>query len=508
MGIFDIFGYSRRKLEAENKELKDKLSLAKKEISIGKKKNIVVSSGASSSRDLPINSIEGLMKSMRTAKPGFEFDVIPLIRKLSRINPDVNQALNDFTKLANTGHKITFDPSVGADQIDEMRVFIEESALDWHHGAAGMSGIVNKMFRQLQIGGAISNEWIPNMNLNNIDQIRFINPENIRFVVDKRQKYYHPYQKLKNKIENYRDDLKKLNTNQYKYYALNGDTDVPYGIPPYLASLDPISTQTKMVDNIKFVIEAMGLLGYIDAKIDKPLQQPGENDKAYEQRLISLLDQMKERVTKGLRDGVNVGFIDDHEFEFKQTTKTAQGVKELYEMNELLIASGLNYDAIFMGRPGATETLVTVMFTKMLAQLTNIQNIVKINLEFGYRLALSLGGFSFKSLKVEFNRSTITDDLKYQQAQEILRRNLIMDYQYGLIGLEDMADKLNYVKPDQKSPRIDINNHDPATGEVKRQKKEKGKDASDKKGRDKKNPQGTVKRQNSDEDNTRVIKIS
>lgn len=505
MAILDIFN---SKLKAENKELRDKLEAQEKEIKIGKINKVVVNSSASSKRDLPVNSIQGLSKSLRVVPADFEFEVIPIIRNLSKINPDVNQALNDFTKLANTGHKISFDPSVGADQIDEMRAFINESALNWHMGSAGMSGIVNKMFRQIQVGGALSTEWVPNISMTNLEEIRFVSPESIRFVVSRRDRKYHPHQKLKHNIISIQKDLKRLNTNQYKYYALNGDTDLPYGCPPYLAALDPIATQTKMIDNIKFIVEALGLLGYLDVKVDKPEQQAGENDEAYKARLINLLNEVKERASQGMRDGINVGFMEDHEFEFKQTAKTAQGVKEIFDNNELLIASGLNYDSIFMGRPGASETLVTIMFTKMLAQLTNIQHIVKTNLEFGYRLALSLGGFKFKTLNVEFNRSTITDDLKYQQAQEILRRNLTQDYHYGLISLEDWADKLGYVKPDKKEPRIDINGQDPQGAQVKKEKVEKDKDKSDRKVRDKNNPQGTVKRQNNSATEARVIKIA
>lgn len=468
----------------------------KKQIEIDGRKT-TVSPGPSSSRDLPQNTLlDVLQSSLEVVTPEFQFEVIPVIRKLSIANSSVNQAVNDLTRLANTGHKIRFNPEVSPEQIDKMREFITESSRHWHAGAAGVGGIVNKMFRQLYIGGAISTEWVPNADLTDLEELRFIKPENVRFIIEKNKRGYQPYQKLKHKPLDLTRDYRKLNTNQYRYFALNGDTDLPYGIPPFIPSLDPIATQTMMMDNIKFVVEMMGIMGFLNAKMAKPSPLPGESDAQYLARLTDLLVQFKNRLVQGRRDGVNAGYIDDHEFEFVSSTKDAKGVDQLFNANELKVAQGLNYDAIFMGLPGSTETLVTVMFTKMIAQLKNVQDIVKENLEFGYRLALTLGGFSFKSLTVEFNRSTITDELKYQQSQEILIRNLVVKYQYGIIDLEQFADELGYLAADQKEPRIDINQDNPIQDEAARKKREDGKNKSDKKGRDKKNPRGTVKRQN------------
>lgn len=490
-----------KSLEEENAQFKQK------QIEIDGKP-ATITPGPSSSRDLPDNDIlSNIQTSLKIVKPDFTFDVIPVIRKLSIANESVNQATNDLTRLANTGHKIKFNPEVSAAQIDEMREFIVNSSRGWNVGCAGAHGVVNKMFRQLFIGGAISNEWVPNLALNDLEEVRFINPENIRFVIEKNTRGYQPYQQLKHKAVDLTREYKKLNTNQYRYYALNGDTDKPYGIPPFIAALDAISTQKHMLSNIKFIVEYLGVMGFLDAKIAKPNRLPSESDDAYYARLTSILTQFKDRMLKGQRDGVTVGFMEEHEFQFNTTTKDAKGMTELYDQNDLRIAQGLNYDAVFMGKPGATETLVTIMFTKMLAQLANVQHIVKENLEFGYRLALTLGGFKFKNLSVEFNRSTITDELKYQQGQEIALRNLVIKYQYGVISLEQFADELGYLSPDQKEPRIDINQDDPIGDSKKRENREKGKDKSDKTGRAKKKPQGTTRRQNKKDEPTVPIRM-
>ena len=486
----------KKKEENLREEIKAEFIKTKSVVIDGKK--IIVTPGPVSKKDNTVDGIPFIQRTLKVLQADFGFDVIPIIRKLAKVNPDMGQALDDFVKLANTGHIIKFDPSVGADQIDIMRKFIKDSAKKWSVGAAGVNGVVNKMFRQAMISGAIATEWVPNMNLDDIEEVRFLYPERIRFVQEKNNRRYVPYQKIKHKpIDNVTmKDLKRLNPNQFKYFALNGDTDVPYGTPPYLPALYPIVTQRKMIDNIDYIVETMGILGYLNASIQKPQMNPNENEDQYKARAKQLLVEFKDRVKEGFRDGINVGFIDDHEFEFTQTAKTATGATDLFNQNELQVASGLKVDAAFMGRPGSTETLITILFTKMLAQLANIQGIIIENLEFGYKLALTLGGHNFKGLSVEFNKSTITDNLKWQQGEEIKIRNLVVKYHYGIIGSEQFADELGYLKPDKSEPRIDINNDDPVGGSVQKQNREKSKDASDKKSRDKSKPQGTVKRQN------------
>lgn len=490
-----LFGKNQEKYQADLAELE---RLRKKVIDIESKPS-VITPGASSVRDEPNpNTFELLQQSLRVISPEYDFEVVPIIRKLVKVNAAMSQAFSGIISLSNTGHKIFFDPSVGPDQIDEMREFILNSSKSWHVGAAGINGVVNKMFRQLYVAGAIANEWIPNLDLDDLEEVRFLYPERMRAVLEKNTKGYQWYQKIRNinPLSNPAEPfkLRKLNKNQFRYFALNGDTDLPYGIPPYLASLDALVTQRQMKDNIKFITEILGVLGYLDAQIEKPAQRIGESDEVFISRCIQLLTDFKKRVLGGLRDGVNVGFKDEHVFEFKETARTAQGVKDLYEQNEQEVASGLNFDTAFMGRGTGSETMVTILFTKMIAQLTNTQDIVRENLEYGYKLVLTLGGFKFKNIRVQFNRSTITDDLKYQQAQEILIRNIVVKYQYGLISQEQAADELGYIKPDQAKPRIDINNTDPTTGAAKKQKREGDKNKSDKKVRDKNKPQGTTRK--------------
>src|SRR5690606_2253389 len=316
--------------------------------------------------------------------------------------------------------------------------------------------------------------------------------KNISCDYNKKIQRYEPYQKVNNSLIGKYLNYVKLNKNTYRYYALNGDTDLPYGTPPYLAALEPLSTQKFMLDNIKFIIEMMGILGYVDVTIDKPDQQDNESDIVYKKRLENLLTEAKARVRQGFRDGINVGFKEDHEFNFNSTTNSAANVDVIFNQNELQVASGLKYDAAFLGRGSTTETMVTILFTKMLSQLTNIQNLASHNLKYGFSLHLRLKGFKFKYLDVEFNKSTITDDLKYQQAREIKQRILRTAYADGIIGQDQHADEMGYKKPDKPEPRVPIDPNEVTGDAVQKKDRKDQKDRSSRKGTDKKKPQGTI----------------
>jgi len=127
----------------------------------------------------------------------------------------------------------------------------------------------------------------------------------------------------------------------------------------------------------------------------------------------------------------------------------------------------------------------------MLSQLTNIQNILSQNLEYGMALELRMAGFNFKRVNVDFKASTITDDLKIHRGNEIKIRNLQALYNQGIISQETYAFKMGYDKPDEKEPRM--SNDDLINDAKDKENREKDKDKSDRKVRDKKKPQGTTK---------------
>jgi hypothetical protein len=427
-------------------------------------------------------------------KPLFNLSIIPHIRWLAYSNPDVSQAMNNLVELGNTGHTIKFDAAVTEEAINKMKAHLGAKDKSWSESSAGMNGLVNKMISQMAISGALSVEWVPNISLTGIQSMVMVNPEDIRWKYHRGKLKYEPYQYLKNRLlPNSEDNLVKLNPNTYRYYALNGDTDIPYGIPPYLASLESVRTQKVMMDNIKFIVEQIGVLGFLHVTMEKPSQNGGESYDAYVSRLEKFLEDTRKRVQMGYRDGITVGYKDDTDFDFKSATRDFAGVGELFQLNELLLSSGLKMDASMLGRNyGTSETQINVIFTKLLAQLKNIQNPIARCLEYGYALELRLAGFVFNTLTVIFNAPTALDELKAEQAREIKIRNENALYLDGIQGQEQYAHAMGFEKPNQKKPRF-IRASVQTEAEAKQQT-EKKKDASDKKVREKNKPREKPRR--------------
>jgi len=289
------------------------------------------------------DSILSNFGGLNVIQPASYNDLIPLIRSLAYSNHDVSQALNNIIELGNTGHIIKFDASVSAEQQNLMKAHLDAKKEMWGDATAGMDGLVNKMMAQVMISGALSSEWLAQFDLKGLKGCALVLPESIRFIYNNRLEIYEPYQYvngyiIKNKSNE--QNLKKLNPHTFKYYALNGDTDIPYGIPPYLSVLEPLSNQKYMLENIRFIIQQIGIMGFMNVLLEKPDQKDDENIEDYKVRLEQFLEDAKTKVQEGFRDGITVGYKEDTEFDFKPTGRNFEGVDKMYELNNQNVSSG------------------------------------------------------------------------------------------------------------------------------------------------------------------------
>ena len=454
-----------------------------------KKKNVSVPAGRVSvpSKVYDEHLLNNIKGNLNLIKPDFTFEAIPLIRKLYKINEDIGLALFDLIQLTNTGHDIKFKQDAPPELADEMRAHLQKVSKTWHVGSAGINGLVNKWIAQIYVSGALSVEWVANKYLTGVDQCAMVNPETIRCgMVKGRYKFYQKSSLIGNSFSGYIE----LNPITYQYFGLFSDEDTPYGVPPFLAALKAISTQKDMKDNIHHILNQLGLLGYLETKLEKPDQQANERDDTYMTRLNKLLSDTKRNIIQGFKEGVVVGFREDHEFEFHSTTKNLNGVTDLFNMNENQIANGLKTSPAFLGvKSGSTESFLSIVFTKTLSQLKNVQQILSEALFRGYELELMLAGYDSNYLDtVEFRPSTVTDDLKLQQGKEVKQRVLHALWIDRIISSEQYAEEMGYTKPFDiiEPPKPgEVSNPDAA----KKQKREDDKNKSDRKVRDKNKPQ-------------------
>lgn len=429
--------------------------------------------------------------------PSFRTDVIQLIRNLYKINPDMSIALQDMFKLANTGHDVNF-PNNSDKEADAMRDHLRIATKRWSMYTAGIDGLVNKMIVQLMVGGAISVEGVPNNDLNGLSTIIFIKPDDIVFKRDK-DGVYHPHQINKNWAA-VQEQYIKLNTNTYVYAGMYNDTDEPYGIPPFMASLDSLKSQQDMKINFKQIMEMVGMVGFLEAKMQKPDQKASESDGAYRARLNRTLRELKVNLREGMKDGVVTGYMDDHEFKMNSTTKELGNLNIPWQINQQSVANGLGINGAIIGTGNATEASTGVNLSKMISQLKNLQSIVGYVLEFLYSLELRLAGYNNKGITITWGTTTVTDDVKIQQARQYKIQNLDLLYKAGIISQCQYAWEMGYDSPDQDEPRVSLEDQagvgDPQEATKKKQR-QSDKNQSARRSRAKTNPNPARGDQNS-----------
>ncbi|HOM78443.1 MAG TPA: hypothetical protein PLT50_04545, partial [bacterium] len=138
-------------------------------------------------------TLGGLLKVL---SPDFSFNSIPVIRKLVKSHPILSQALNNIVELANTGYDIKFDSSVKGNMAVAMKKHITQKAKTWADTEADIHGLINKKIAQVMISGALSSEWVPNINLDGIESNFLVNPEHIRFVYNDTTRRHDVYQQV------------------------------------------------------------------------------------------------------------------------------------------------------------------------------------------------------------------------------------------------------------------------------------------------------------------------
>ncbi len=452
----------------------------------------------------PDNTSTGMLYTLKDftqmVNPSFRVEVIQLIRDLYKVNPDMGKGMTDMMELTNTGHQVQF-PNNSDQEAMAMNDHLNKVTKKWSNYTAGIDGLVNKMIAQIFIGGAISVEGVPNEDLTGLSTIVFVKPDTIVF----KREHNGVYQPYQHSVGNYlskgqHNDYIKLNTQTYKYVGLVNDTDEPYGIPPFMPALDSLKTQADMKVNIKHIMENAGILGFMEALMEKPVQTANENVNMYERRLDRELKKLKIRLREGMKDGLVVGYKDDHEFKMNSTTKDMSNIDKPWTMNQQSVANGLGINSSLIGVNTSTTTEggAGINLSKLISQLKVIQMLLSHTLEFLYSLELRLAGFNNKGIKIVWYPATVSDDVKIQQAKQYKVQNLNALYRDGIISLLQYAQEMGYDQPDQDEPRVDIseqvNGKDKlATDDDKRQS---DKSKSDRRVRDKNNPNPKRKDQN------------
>jgi len=374
-------------------------------------------------------------EQLSIVNPKIPLEFLEIIEKLCLTNPDFGQALNNTIRLGNTGHEITVD--AGRDSI------IKEASERLKKLAARINTdqLINKLFRQVAVNGAISLEWVAEKDLSGIDKVVLVPVKDIRFKYDNKEDRYKPHQ-----YDSIHNKYIELNEVTYHYSAIETSDNSPYGIPPFLSALGNAVIQLFMMGNIKFIIQKLGLLGFISVmlKAESVPQNQGETTEAYTARLSTYLNDLAKNMSENYRDGL-MAHLDNMEIEHHNVGGDARGAKDLLQMNEEQIASGLKQDPALLGRSySTTETYAGVVYAMMLRQLENYQMIIKRAIEQGYKIDLLLQNIPVDDVSIHFKPGIELNPKESAESESIRVETVLNKMDAGIIGPDDAARELGY----------------------------------------------------------------
>jgi len=236
-----------------------------------------------------------------------------------------------------------------------------------------------------------------------------------------------------------------LNPATYKYFALTTVENSPYAKPPASAAVGAITgPQADMLDNVKWISRKLGILGLVSVMVTPPPKRPNETEGEYQTRAQKYLGSVKEALDQNFNKGLLVTFR-DQKVEHANVASDARGAYDLWRMNEEQVMSGVAMQPAFFGRTDSTtESYAEVVYSLLLAQVGNIQRLVKRRQEATYKLDLLLGGIDVKKVSLTFNRPHARSPMQEAQADQVRMQTAIEKVRAGIISADHAAQELGY----------------------------------------------------------------
>lgn len=422
-------------------------------------------------------------------EPDFSLEWLPILERLAVYNQDVGYAVDNIVQLANTPYQIEFRDDVNDAVKKEIIQLIDDHKDRWYNYSEGLNSFRSDMYAQAAINGAMSMEIIPNKTLDDISLVR-VAPKNIRFLYDKKEGTYKPFQVVKNPIHTDVNiyGLKELNTIKYQYVAWRRIHEGPYPVPPFLTAVRTLDIQEDIIKNLAFIIEKLGMLGFLSAKVEPPVKNPGEDKTAYFKRCLTYLEKdVYPQLEKNLSKGMVVGYKGSHEFEMHPSSNNPRGAQDLIKIVEQMLFAGLKQDPNMLGRNfSTTETFGKVILAKMTNQVKEYQNMMNAILKETFRLFILLRGYDKEMIKgVTCEPAMVRDKVQDATARSTeidnvlkLRDNKIIDQTQAAIelGYEKAADPKyegtvqpnNDTDPKKDDEEVDEKDNEETQKEIKR----------------------------------------
>lgn len=317
------------------------------------------------------------------------------IELLYKQHPDVSKAVQNFLRLAHSGHKMEFYSTRGKRLHNVEKEWNEEFAPRVNEiSNAGLDGLVDIAHKSAILFGAMCTEIEPSVELTDVVDIHIVDPRWIKWERD--NGVWRPYQ--------YQDGKKVyVDSPNLIWIPTDPDIDEPRGNLMFAPAIMAVDTQLQMLSDIATVIHTLGYprqdvelnsdkvvqlarsLGIVDANGIQEFMKQVVNDI---DRQISSLDP----------DSVFIHF-DDAKYNITKGANERGGmdVRAIAELMDPNILNGLQQMGVFQNRTtGITETWGTVQFKIFVGVVDSLRRGSKRLVESNARIWARVRGYQAK----------------------------------------------------------------------------------------------------------------
>lgn len=394
----------------------------------------------------------GLMPGLGFVQPPapINFEMLRSLKRLYILNPDFSQFVANHVALANAGHTITVD-SKDESQAEAVLGRLNDAAQRIYRNGCGVDGLMNAYIAQIACFGALSSEDVVDLNAKRVEETVLVPVDQIRFRYENGQ--YIPMQMAFTLIGEQRVKVAKgalglieLNPLTYHYYALQTIENSPYAKPPASAAVEMLlGPQADAIDNIKWIVRKLGILGLVSVSLTKPPMVRGDSQTEFQSKAMDYLSKVRAVLENNFNKGLLVTF-NDQKVEHANVVSNARGAADIYQLIEEQVFSGMGTMAFSHGRNyTSTETFADVVYHLLVAQSEGVQRLAKRRQEQTYRLDLALAGIE-ADVSIQFNQIKSRNDYQAAQARELEQGMAYQRGEKGTISPDQVAQELGYEK--------------------------------------------------------------
>ena len=395
-----------------------------------------------SSEETFTGMLSAYLAAFSTISPVIDPQMLATLKYFWLYNPDFSQYVANIVNLGNPGHQLSVEAATDAAAESAVNR-LNESAARLYDG--GVDGLIDQYLTSLAWSGAISSEDVVNGAAKRVEKVVLVPVEQIVFKYNKDLDRYEPHQRSANALRNGSLGLIPLNSETYKYCALQTVENSPYAKPPATAAVEAIlAGQVPIMENLRYAAQKYGLLGFIDYSTVGPRRKGGEDEEQYQARMQSHLTAISKALEGNLSKGLLV-HPRDQKVDHKPVATGAVGFEEINKVSEQQVFSGLGAQPGFHGRTDSTtETFADVVYFLLTAQTGKLQRVAKRRHEQTCMLDLRLGGIDVDRVSMAFNKAHSRNAKEEAETEEIRQRVVFAKVEKGLISPDDAARELGY----------------------------------------------------------------